>query len=92
MTGDRLDAVLKKLLPYRMAEDLSTTDDAEFIAAQIEEYVKAGDLQKKEMAAFHDNDGLDTIKDSITRHGIPKDLSGQDDHREEYGDGKFNLN
>jgi hypothetical protein len=85
--NDRLDAVLKKLLPYRMAEDLSAHgDDAEFVAAQIEEYVKANDLSKKEMAAFHDSDGLDVIKDSINQHGIPNE------DREESGDSRFELN
>lgn len=69
---DRLDKVLKKLLPYRMAEDLSAQGDSiDFIAERLEQYLTASEKAKQDMADFHDSNGLEKLEEAAKKEEPP---------------------
>jgi hypothetical protein len=66
--SDRLYRVLRALIPEcpAMAEDLAEQgEDAEFVAAQLREYLTADAASQADMRAFHDSDGVEKVKDAI---------------------------
>lgn len=62
MADDRLSAVLRALLPARMAEDIDAANrDGEFDAASVAEmltkYLTADEETREDIASFHESDG-----------------------------------
>lgn len=64
---ERTRALLRRLVPQRMADDLSDegAHEIDFLAEQLTTYLTADEAARADMAAFHDGDGLDMIRTAI---------------------------
>lgn len=61
---ERTRALLRKLVPERMADDLADegAHEIDFLAEQLTTYLTADETSRAEMAAFHEDCGLDMIR------------------------------